>query len=291
MGLGSKEIPMGEVDPMAGVEVPIVAEVEGEEQFHFVWNNFQDSLISTLEHLRAQNYFTDVTISCEGQSIKAHKVILCASSPYFKEILDQNPVESIITLQEVPLLHLNTILDYFYCSEISLAQDQLPSILTSAVLLKVSGLIDDLEKAIGEDQQQFDFQRNRADMVDLFKNLTDESAEQNCFTDVSIDCNGETTRAHKVILWAFSTYFKNILEQNPEQPTIILGEVGFLPMTALLKWMYAGKFTVSQSQLNEVLLASEKLQIKGLFQPPQMAPGMPAGMMPPDLIEINDEPE
>jgi hypothetical protein len=33
---------------------------------------------------RDEKSFTDVTIACDGQSCKAHKMILSACSPYFK---------------------------------------------------------------------------------------------------------------------------------------------------------------------------------------------------------------
>ena len=51
------------------------------------WNDFQDVLKESLGDLRNDIDFTDVTLACEDQSIKAHKVILSACSPFFKRLL------------------------------------------------------------------------------------------------------------------------------------------------------------------------------------------------------------
>jgi hypothetical protein len=50
-----------------------------------------------------------------------------------------------------------------------------------------------------------------------------------------------------MILCACSTYFKNLLEQNPaKHPIIILKDVPFGHLTAILEFMYAGEVNVPQ---------------------------------------------
>jgi hypothetical protein len=50
-----------------------------------------------------------------------------------------------------------------------------------------------------------------------------------------------------MILCACSTYFKNLLEQNPaKHPIIILKDVPFGHLTAILEFMYAGEVNVAQ---------------------------------------------
>lgn len=55
-------------------------------QFCLRWNNFQTNITSQFETLRQDEDFVDVTLTCEGKSVKAHKVVLSACSPYFKEL-------------------------------------------------------------------------------------------------------------------------------------------------------------------------------------------------------------
>ena len=56
------------------------------EHFCLKWNNFQRNIVAALGNLKLDEDFVDVTISCEGKLIKAHKVILSACSDYFRDL-------------------------------------------------------------------------------------------------------------------------------------------------------------------------------------------------------------
>ena len=58
-----------------------------DQHFCLRWNNFLNNIASSFEQLRDHEDFVDVTLACEGGSVKAHKVVLSACSPYFKNIL------------------------------------------------------------------------------------------------------------------------------------------------------------------------------------------------------------
>ena len=58
-----------------------------DEKLCLKWNDFQDLVQVSFAELRADTDFTDVTLACEDQSIKAHKVVLSACSPFFKKLL------------------------------------------------------------------------------------------------------------------------------------------------------------------------------------------------------------
>lgn len=63
------------------------------QHFCLRWNNYQSSITSAFENLRDDEDFVDVTLACDGRSLKAHRVVLSACSPYFRELLkvsDQN---------------------------------------------------------------------------------------------------------------------------------------------------------------------------------------------------------
>jgi hypothetical protein len=100
-------------------------------------------MVASFKHLRDEKSFCDVTIATEGQHTKAHKMILCACSPYFKNLLEQNPAKHpIIILKDVPFMHLTAILEFMYSGEVNVAQDQLPAFLKTAEKLKVKGLAE-----------------------------------------------------------------------------------------------------------------------------------------------------
>ena len=47
-----------------------------DEKLCLKWNDFQEVVLASFGELRVDNDFTDVTLACEDQSIKAHRVIL-----------------------------------------------------------------------------------------------------------------------------------------------------------------------------------------------------------------------
>merc|ERR1712126_712061 len=119
-----------------------LGKMDDQQQFCLRWN-FQTNMVASFKHLRVEKSFTDVTIACDGQSCKAHKMILSACSPYFKALLEENPAKHpIIILKDVPFTHLTAILEFMYAGEVNVAQDQLPAFLKTAERLKVKGLAE-----------------------------------------------------------------------------------------------------------------------------------------------------
>merc|ERR1711874_479612 len=103
----------------------------------------QTTMVENFKNLRNDKSFSDVTIVCEGQNTKAHKMLLCACSPYFKNLLESNPAKNpIIFLKDVPFQHMTSILEFMYAGEVNVAQDQLPQFLKTAEKLKVKGLAE-----------------------------------------------------------------------------------------------------------------------------------------------------
>ena len=63
------------------------------DQFCLRWNDFQQCIKSTFQDLRDEKDFMDVTVSCDGEQVKAHKVILSACSDTFRNLLKKNPAQ------------------------------------------------------------------------------------------------------------------------------------------------------------------------------------------------------
>ena len=53
-----------------------------DQQFCLRWNDFQTNMVASFKHLRDEKSFCDVTLACDGQSTKAHKMILSACSSF-----------------------------------------------------------------------------------------------------------------------------------------------------------------------------------------------------------------
>merc|ERR1712218_149143 len=116
------------------------------------------------------------------------------------------------------------------------------------------------------DQQNFSLRWNdyQANMISSFKHLRDEKSY-----DVTIISEEQQSEAHKMVLSACSPYFKRLLEENPaKHPIIVLKDVSFVHLTALLEFMYEGEVNVAQDQLAALLKAAARLKITGLTQSP-----------------------
>ncbi len=58
----------------------------GGEHYCLKWNNYQTNIVQALGNLKLDEDFVDATLSCEGRSIRAHKVVLSACSDYFRDV-------------------------------------------------------------------------------------------------------------------------------------------------------------------------------------------------------------
>ena len=57
------------------------------QRYCLKWNNYQANVTTTFKELLAVEDFVDITLSAEGGALRAHKVVLSACSPYFRDIL------------------------------------------------------------------------------------------------------------------------------------------------------------------------------------------------------------
>jgi len=112
------------------------------EKFCLKWNDFQANISSTFSDLRKDNEFSDVTLAGEdGQQVEAHKVILAASSPFFKNILGKNKhTNPLIYMRGIKTDELVAILDFLYYGETNVLEENLDSFLALAEELKLKGL-------------------------------------------------------------------------------------------------------------------------------------------------------
>ena len=58
-----------------------------DQKFCLKWDGFQNSVLSVFDHLRQDEELVDVTLCCEGQKVMAHRMMLSACSPYFRDLL------------------------------------------------------------------------------------------------------------------------------------------------------------------------------------------------------------
>jgi len=124
------------------------------QQYCLKWNNYQTSLSSSFKDLLANEAFVDCTLTCgeagAGRTLQAHRVVLSACSPYFRQVLSnltqwQHPV---IILKDVKYEDLSGIIEFIYHGEVSIDQECLPGFLQAAESLRIKGLTEDKKDKI-----------------------------------------------------------------------------------------------------------------------------------------------
>ena len=121
------------------------------EKFSLKWNDFQSVVSQSFSVLRQEADFYDVTlVSDDHTQISAHKLVLSASSDFFKSILRKNPhSHPLLYLSGVDSKSLAFLLDFIYQGEVQISYDDLDSFLEVAERLKIEGLpsTEDVENA------------------------------------------------------------------------------------------------------------------------------------------------
>ena len=111
------------------------------EKFCLKWNDFESNVSFAFRELRDDRDFFDVTLACEEEQIQAHKVILSACSPFFKNLLRKNPHQHpLLYLKGISFREIQSVLNFMYHGEANIAQDDLNNFLAVAEDLKVKGL-------------------------------------------------------------------------------------------------------------------------------------------------------
>merc|ERR1711962_1556482 len=111
------------------------------EKFCLRWNDFESNISVAFRELREEKDFFDVTLACEDNQVSAHKVILSACSPFFRNILRRNPHQHpLLYLKGVKYSDLQSVLNFMYHGEVNVAQEELNSFLAVAEELRVKGL-------------------------------------------------------------------------------------------------------------------------------------------------------
>ena len=161
-----------------------------EEHFFLQWENFQGNLRSCYTEMRENNQFSDVTLSCEGgQQVKAHKIILSATSTIFNDMLIQSDhPKPLLHLRGINIDQLTFLMEYIYQGEVQIPTNILQEFMAIAEDFKVKGLTGG--KSIHEDnniklERSKEYSVNEIISPEYVSSLS-ETTSNNDFNDSSI---------------------------------------------------------------------------------------------------------
>ncbi|KZC08882.1 PREDICTED: broad-complex core protein isoforms 1/2/3/4/5-like [Dufourea novaeangliae] len=105
---------------------------------------------------------------------------------------------------------------------------------------------------------------HRSNLLTVF----DELLQNEAFTDVTLAVDGgASVKCHKMVLAACSSYFQTLFIDLPcKHPIVVLKDVKYSEIKAILEYMYRGEVNVAQEQLAGLLKVAEVLKVKGLVE-------------------------
>lgn len=118
-----------------------------DKTFHLKWNNHLQNLSQLFTTIYSSAALADVTLSCRDGTIKAHKLVLSACSPYFEQIFKENPCKHpVIILKGIPYSEINLLVEFMYKGSVDVQELDLQSLMHTASELEIRGLAYEIRK-------------------------------------------------------------------------------------------------------------------------------------------------
>lgn len=114
------------------------------------WEEHPSHLATRLGQLLEHQTLVDVTLMCNTHTLRVHRAVLAACSPYFETILQrQLGMYPLIVLKDMQFSVLKSLIEFMYCGETSVTEDNLSALLQAAKFFQVKGLSAMTKEALG----------------------------------------------------------------------------------------------------------------------------------------------
>ena len=105
---------------------------DSHQLFNLKWRNYQTHMMAVFEKILLTESFSDVTLVLADvdqdttHAIKAHKIILGASSPYFEMVFSEHPCQHPVVVMppDVKLEDIQHVLHFVYRGEVQVRRQQ-----------------------------------------------------------------------------------------------------------------------------------------------------------------------
>ena len=143
-------------------------------------DKFMERQIEFYKKVQEEKDMIDVTVACDGAEVKAHRLVISASSPFFRKIIKtSNHPSPYIYLSGLHPDDLESIMSFVYTGETKVEANNIQRFMNSASELQISGLCEDVETDLAEGESPtVDTARTKktvkggADQTDASPNVT-----------------------------------------------------------------------------------------------------------------------
>jgi hypothetical protein len=117
------------------------------EKYDLTWRHHVDNLAI---EVKQDDAFFDVTLATNEGFVKAHRLVLAASSPLFKKILlgMRHIQDPILFIRGVELKDLKMIVGFIYEGQVQVAQEHMEALLKVAEELEIKGLTEETDSSL-----------------------------------------------------------------------------------------------------------------------------------------------
>ncbi|CAB3374050.1 Hypothetical predicted protein [Cloeon dipterum] len=123
-------------------------------RFVVQWEEHPAHLASRLGHLLESQTLVDITLMCNTHTLRVHRCVLAACSPYFENLLQniaqrQLSQHPLIVLKDMQFSVLKSMIEFMYCGETNVTDEDLGPLLQAARFFQVKGLSSMSKEALG----------------------------------------------------------------------------------------------------------------------------------------------
>ena len=122
--------------------------MQHQEKYTLRWHSYSDHLREALNEMMLSSEFADVTlVTDDKQQIRAHRNILSACSPVFKNILelDSNNTNPVIYLRGIQHSEMESIIQFIYLGEAKFYKERMSEFLNVSKDLEIKNLSTGIE--------------------------------------------------------------------------------------------------------------------------------------------------
>ena len=122
--------------------------MQHQDLYNLTWQSYSDHLREALREMITSHEFTDVTlVTDDKQQIRAHRNILSACSPVFKNILqiDSNNTNPVIYLRGIQHSEMESIMQFIYMGEARFYEERMSEFIMVSKNLEIKDLLSSVE--------------------------------------------------------------------------------------------------------------------------------------------------